>query len=81
VAAAWVRGRLHSGRVRGSVGLVASVAAMNIALVILCFVVGAFVGATLAVVLVAALIGGAREDRVRGEYLMFEDLGREKSGA
>jgi hypothetical protein len=79
VAAAWVRGRLHSGRVRGSVGLVASVAAMNIHLVI-GFVVGAFVGATLAVVLVAALIGGAREDRVRGEYLMFEDLGREKIG-
>jgi hypothetical protein len=54
---------------------------MNILLVIGCFVVGAFVGATVAVVLVAALIGGAREDRVRGEYLMFEDLGRERSDA
>lgn len=43
--------------------------------------VGLVAGATLGVLLLAMLMSGAREDRVRGEMLTFEDLGRERVGA
>lgn len=43
-------------------------------------VVAGFAGVFVGVLLMAIVAAGAREDRVRGEYLEFEDLGRERIG-